>query len=116
MFKISLIIYCDKSTIWPLSSFIQLVGSGNAPICSLPTAKKTHKEEASIQTLLRMRCLLSLSLVMAASCVFSKFHMRGTLLNNLQKVERFLSRTAGTVAPAQREVFLPGELLCFILF
>lgn len=83
-------LYCDKSTACPLS--------------------------ASIQKALRTRCLLSLSAVMAASCVFSKFHMRGTLLKNPQKVERFLNRTVRTVASAQSEVFQAGERLFFLFF
>lgn len=71
---------------------------------------------APIQKVLRTRCLLSLWAVMAASCVFSKFHMRGTLLKNPQKAERFLNRTVRTVASAQNEVFQAGELLCFVFF
>lgn len=51
---------------------------------------------------------------MAASCVFSKFHMRGTLPKNRQKVERFLNKTLRTVASAQSEVFQAGELLRFL--
>lgn len=60
--------------------------------------------------------LLSLWAVMAASCVFSKLHMRRTLLKNPQKVERFLNRTVRTVASAQSEVFQAGERLLFVFF
>lgn len=79
-------LYCDKSTFWPLP----------APILKA----------------LRTRCLLSRWAAMAASCVFPKFQMRSTLLKNPQKVERFLSRTARTVASAQSEAFQAGERLC----
>lgn len=48
--------------------------------------------------------------------MFSKFHMRGTLLKNPQKVERFLNRTVRTVASAQSEVFQAGERLFFLFF
>lgn len=50
---------------------------------------------------------------MAASCTFSKFHMRGVLLKNPQKIERFLNRSFRTVASAQSEVFQAGKLLYF---
>lgn len=43
--------------------------------------------------------------------MFSSFHMRGTLLKNPQKVDRFLSRTIRTVASAKSEVYKAGELL-----
>ncbi|XP_011616476.1 poly(A) RNA polymerase, mitochondrial isoform X1 [Takifugu rubripes] len=45
---------------------------------------------------------------MATSCAFTKFHMRGTLLKNPQKVDRFLCRTVRTVASAKSEVFHAG--------
>lgn len=50
---------------------------------------------------------------MAASCVFSTFHMRGTLLKNPQKVDKFFHRTIRTVTSAKSEVYQAGELLCF---